>query len=175
MRIGNRNHLVKAALLVCLAIVVATPRLKAQDVGQTLDALVFDYGASNLKSLKNGMAVNVSSDIGDLLLVEECGDNPINLVLGVNDATFYFTYANGYSFSASGQILVMTHQNLPENPNPFLGLSFIVHLKVDWTNQSRGEDWPRIGDDVIGANELVIGSDPLLGEGDFRIVRPVAN
>jgi len=45
----------------------------------------------------------------------------------------------------------------------------------DGTNQQRGKDWPRVGDDVIGGSELVIGADPLVGEGAFRIVRPVAN
>jgi hypothetical protein len=176
VKIGTRKSLVQAALVVCLGIVVAAPRLKAQVQGQTLDALVFDYGAANLKSLKNGMAVGVSSDIGDLIYLQECGDNPINLVLGLNPATFYFTYANGYSFSASGHIMVTTHENLPiDNPNPFLGLSFLVHLKVDGTSQHRGSDWPRVGDDVIGGSELVIGADPLLGEGAFRIVRPATN
>ena len=176
MRIGTRRSLVQAALMVCLGIIVAAPRLSAQVQGQTLDALVFDVGAANLRSLKNGMAVNLSSDIGDLIYLQECGDNPISLVLGVNPTTFYFTYANGYSFSASGHIMVTTHENLPiDNPHPFLGLSFLVHLKVDGTNQQRGKDWPRVGDDVIGGSELVIGADPLVGEGAFRIVRPVSN
>jgi len=172
VRIGTRS-LVKAALMVCLGIVVAAPRMSAQVQEQTLDALVFDFGATNLKSLKNGMAVTVGADIGDIAFLQECGDNPISLVLGVNPATFYFTYANGYSFSASGYIMVTSHVDIPvEMPDPFLGLSFIAHLQVDGTNQHRGQDWPRVGDEVIAGVELVIGSDPPIGEGSYRIVRP---
>ena len=144
---------------------------------QTFDALVFDHDAGTLKSLKNGMTVTVGVDIGDLAYLQQCeGDNPIGLVLGVNPVTFYFDYANGYSFTATGHIMVTSHVDIPiENPHPFLGLSFLAHLKVDSTNQHRGSDWPRVGDDVIGAVELVIGSDPPIGEGVYRIVRPPAN
>jgi hypothetical protein len=175
VRIAVRRILVGAALILCLGVVVAGSSLTAQ----TLDALVFDADtdAGTLESLKNGMTVKVGAEIGDLEFLQQCeGDNPINLALGVNSVTFTFDYANGYSFTASGHIMVTSHIDVPvENPHPFKGLSFLAHLRVDGTNQHRGKDWPRVGDDVIGAVELIVGSDPPLGEGVYRIVRPPAN
>lgn len=174
MRFGTRiRSFVGLVVLLSAAIVATASPARAQ----TFDAIAFDFGAEAGKSLKNGMAVTLAADIGDLEFLQACeGDNPINLALGINAATFSFRYANGYSFTATGHILVTTHQNLPvENPHPFLGLSYIAHLRVDSTNQHRGQDWPRPGDDVIGAGELVVGSDPLLGEAVYRIVRPPAN
>ena len=171
---GTRiRSFVGSVILVSAAMVAIESPARAQ----TFDAIAFDFGAEAGKSLKNGMAVTLAADIGDTEFVQECeGDNPIGLALGINATTFYFQYANGYSFSATGHILVTSHVNLPvDNPHPFLGLSYIAHLRVDNTNQQRGQDWPRPGDDVIGLGELVIGSDPLLGEAVFRIVRQPAN
>jgi hypothetical protein len=72
--------------------------------------------------------------------------------------------------------MVTSHVDIPvEMPDPFLGLSFLAHLRIDSTSQHRGQDWPRVGDEVIGAVELVIGSDPPVGSGVYRIVRPPAN
>jgi len=174
MRFGTRiRSFVGLVVLLSAAIVALGSPARAQ----TVDAIVFDFNAEAGKSLKNGMAVTLSADIGDIEFLQECeGDNPISLVLGINPVTFTFRYANGYSFSATGHIMVTSHVDLPvDNPHPFLGLSFIAHLRVDSTNQHRGQDWPRPGDDVIGAAELVIGSDPPIGEGVYRIVRPAAN
>jgi hypothetical protein len=170
-----RGASIRSSVVYVAVLVVAFAWWGSVMSAQTLDALVLDFGAQSFKSLKNGMTVTGSVDVGDLLLLQECGDNPIHLVLGVNEATFDFQYANGYSFTASGQILVTSHENLPDNPLPFLGLSFLAHLRIDSTNQTRGKDWPRVGDDVIGVTELVIGSDPAVGEGVYRIVRPPAN
>ena len=174
MRSGNRiRGFVGSVILVSAAMVAMGSPARAQ----TFDSIAFDFGAEAGKSLKNGMAVTLAVDIGDAEFVQNCeGDNPIGLALGVNAVTFSFTYANGYSFSATGHILVTSHVDVPvDNPHPFLGLSYIAHLRVDGTNQNRGQGWPRPGDDVIGAGELVIGSDPPLGEAVYRIVRPAAN
>lgn len=174
MRVGNRiRSSVSLALLLAAVLFSAATVIQAQ----TFDALVFDYDAGTLKSLKNGMTVKVSADIGDIEFVQQCeGDNPIGLALGVNPVTFRFDYANGYSFTATGHIMVTSHVDIPvEMTDPFLGLSFLAHMRIDSTNQHRGRDWPRVGDEVIGAVELVIGSDPPVGSGVYRIVRPQAN
>ena len=174
MRVGNRmRSSVSFPLLLAAVLFSAAPAIQAQ----TFDALVFDHDAGALKSLKNGMTVTAGADIGDLEFLQQCeGDNPINLVLGVNPVAFHFDYANGYSFTATGHIMVTSHVDIPvEMTDPFLGLSFLAHLRIDSTNQHRGQDWPRVGDEVIGAVELVIGSDPPIGSGVYRIVRPQAN